>query len=198
RIANENRLRQLTRGGWDDPRMQEKNKDGTPKYATPDDLPADKDGSERGFGLTLDHPAVARLAGIVDGISRLEHEAVLNLNRAVRNHPLYGWASQQRGVAKTQPKAFARLLAAIGDPYWNTLHDRPRTVSELWAYCGLHTLPASQPASDTQVSSAGGVNVAARRRTGERANWSNDAKKRAWLIATSMLKAGNREVYDKR
>jgi hypothetical protein len=41
RVANENRLRQLTRAE------------------------TDSDGEERGFGLTLDHPAVARIAATV-------------------------------------------------------------------------------------------------------------------------------------
>jgi hypothetical protein len=151
RIANENRLRQLTRTG------------------------VDKDGGQRGFGLDESHPDVARLAGVVDGIAKLEHQATLNLNRAMRKHPLGAWVKEQRGVGEKQA---ARLLAAIGDPYWNTLHDRPRTPSELWGYCGL------KPGQ--------------RRRRGEQANWSTAAKMRAYNIAESMLKAGNREIYDKR
>jgi hypothetical protein len=70
-------------------------------------------------------------------------------------------------------KTAARLLAAIGDPYWHTVQDRPRTVSELWAYCGLH------------VEHAG---VAPRRRKGEQANWSTAAKTRSWLIAEACVK----------
>jgi hypothetical protein len=185
RIANENRLRQLTR---DEP---------------------DEDGEVRGFGLTEDHPDVARLANIVDGLARLEHEATLNLQRAMRRHPLGPWVKAQKGVGEKQA---ARLLAAIGDPYWNYLHDRPRTVSELWAYCGLHTLPVGHTASDSHTAVADGAaassdqrttdaqraNVAARRKKGQRANWSSTAKMRAWNIAGSMLKAGNRETYDKR
>jgi hypothetical protein len=185
RIANENRLRQLTR---DEP---------------------DEDGEVRGFGLTEDHPDVARLANIVDGLARIEHEATLNLQRAMRRHPLGPWVKAQKGVGEKQA---ARLLAAIGDPHWNYLHDRPRTVSELWAYCGLHTLPVGQPKSDDYGTSADGAtaggdqllvddqskHVAARRKKGQRANWSTAAKMRAWNIAGSMLKAGNRETYDKR
>lgn len=186
RIANENRLRQLTR---DEP---------------------DEDGEIRGFGLTEDHPDVARLANIVDGLTKLEHEATLNLARAMRKHQLGPWVKGQKGVGEKQA---ARLLAAIGDPYWNYLHDRPRTVSELWAYCGLHTLPAGRtradthstrasggnvPSSDQTPSDSHGLNVAARRKKGQRANWSTTAKMRAWNIAGSMLKAGNRDVYDKR
>lgn len=172
RIANENRLRQLTR------------------------TEADSDGVERGFGLDESHPDVARLAGIVEGLGGIEHDAVLGLQRAMRKHPLGPWAKAHVGVGDKQA---ARLLAAIGDPYWNTLHNRPRTVSQLWAYCGLHVLPAGHGMPDTrrtgasgEVSDPGhmtvdahpaGAGVAPKRRKGQRANWSGTAKMRAHLIA---------------
>ena len=191
RIANENRLRQLTRTA------------------------TDTDGEERGFGLDLTHPDVARLAALVDMLAKIDHQATLNLNRLMRQHPLGAWCKQQRGVGEKQA---ARLLAVIGDPYWNTLYDRPRTVSELWAYCGLHVFPVGQSATSTHRPDAGGgssptggdsghaatvthvvaAGVAARRQKGQKANWSTTAKTRAYLIAESMLKAGNREAYDKR
>lgn len=191
RIANENRLRQLTR------------------------TETDSDGLERGFGLTLDHPDVARLAGIVEAIGTLEHQAELNLARQLRAHPLGPWIKAQIGIG---PKQGARLLAAIGDPYWNTLHDRPRTVSELWAYCGLHVLPASRTPNGDHSLNAGGdqtghadhtatdaqitlVGVAAKRKKGQQANWSNTAKMRANLIAQSCIKKAAspyRPIYDQR
>jgi hypothetical protein len=190
RIANENRLRQLTR----------------------DDT--DADGAERGFGLPLQHPDVARLAALVDALGKAEHDAELNLKRQLRKHPLGPWVKQARGVGEKQA---ARLLAAIGDPYWNDLHQRPRTVSELWAYCGYHVLPAGQSYRDTQNRFASGdpaggdpdqsatgdqtvrVGVAATPRRGHRANWSSTAKMRAHLVAVSIVKAGGpyREVYDR-
>lgn len=160
RVANENRLRQLTRSE------------------------EDSDGETRGFGLDESHPDVARLAALVQMLADAEHKATLNLQRLMRQHPLGPWVAAQKGVGEKQA---ARLLAAIGDPYLRpeiTLADgtadpaRPRTVSELWAYCGL--APGQK------------------RRRGERANWSAAAKMRAWNIAGSMLKAGNREAYDKR
>jgi hypothetical protein len=189
RIANENRLRQLTRDE------------------------TDKDGEERGFGLTLDHPDVARLAALVDDLKQAEHDATLNLKRMVRRHLLGPWIKAAKGVGEKQG---ARLLASIGDPYWNTLHGRPRTVSELWSYCGYHVLPASQTPVDTQIASAGGalnssnpdqtlngtqtriVGVAATRQRGTKINWSATAKMRARLIAESIVKAGGpyREIYD--
>lgn len=180
RIANENRLRQLTRDE------------------------ADKDGEERGFGLTEDHPDVARLAALVAMLGTAEHQAALNLQRQMRKHPLGPWAKAQRGVGEKQ---IARLLAAIGDPYWNTLHDRPRTVSELWAYCGYHVLnfSADHSCSDIHISGVGGeqtghpdqkpvdiqgrnVGVAPKRARGQKNNWSATAKMRAYLVAESTLK----------
>lgn len=189
RIANENRLRQLTRDE------------------------ADADGEERGFGLTEDHPDVARLAALVDALAKSEHQATLNLQRIMRRHPLGPWVKATPGIGEKQA---ARLLAAIGDPYWNTLHDRPRTVSELWAYCGYHVLPVRHTTRDDHRTSAGGsktghpdhlrfdahtedVGVAPKRQRGQKANWSAAAKMRVYLIAESCIKQRTspfRPVYD--
>lgn len=118
RIANENRLRQMTR-----------------------DV-TDTDGEERGFGLPAEHPDVARLGSLVGALAKAEHDAELQLGRLLRRHPLGPWVKAQLGVGEKQA---ARLLAAIGDPYIRpemTDEDdtvepaRPRTVSELWALTG--------------------------------------------------------------
>lgn len=189
RIANENRLRQLTR------------------------TETDADGEERGFGLDESHPDVARLAALVGDLARAEHQAELNLARLLRQHSLGAWIKSARGIGEKQG---ARLLAAIGDPYWNGLHGRPRTVSELWAYAGYHTISAGQGNGDAHRHTASGTSVdqrcadtqggpvdgaislAPRRARGQRANWSADAKMRCHLIAVSIVKAGGpyREVYD--
>lgn len=118
-----------------------------------------------GYGLDDRDPQVARAGAILDEFKALEHQAVLNLQRALRKHPLGPWVKAQKGAGE---KTVARLLGAIGDPYWHTAEDRPRTVSELWAYCGL------KPGQ--------------RRRKGERANWSNEAKMRTYLLSESFLK----------
>lgn len=183
RIACENRLRQFTRAAGE----------------------LDADGRKRGFGWDLRSPAVAALATLVAGMKCdsmvvrealgdekppkrkgccLEHDAERNLTRALRAHPLGAWVKTQRGIGEKQG---GRLIGAIGDPYarpallledgsWDPA--RPRTVYELWAWCGL------KPGQ--------------RRKRGEKAKWSAAAKMRAFNIAGSMLKAGNREVYDKR
>lgn len=162
----------------------------------------DEDGVMRGFGLDPSHPDVARLAGITEAMRRLEHDAEIGMRKAFRRCAIHAWVKAQVGLGDKQ---VARLLGVIGDPYWHLAEDRPRTVSELWAYCGLHVLPAghsrtddqgmvaggdqtsdsSRSASDTHMKSAG---VAARRRKGQQANWSTEGKTRAYLIATSCIK----------
>ena len=174
RIANQNRLNQLTR------------------------TEPDEDGELRGFGLDNSNPLVARIAALVELLDRADHEATLNLSWLMRRHPLGPWARAQRGIGDKQ---LARLLAAIGDPYWNTLHDRPRTVSELWAYCGLHVrLVGGDPNQGMLGNQTTYVGVAAARARGTRANWSTAAKTRIYLIAVSCVKqpAGTRwrDVYD--
>lgn len=180
KIANQNRLRALTRDE------------------------ADVDGEVRGFGLDESHPDVARLAALVTLLERAEHEAVLNLQRVMRRHPLGPWVKAQRGIGDKQA---ARLLAKIGDPYINLNTGQPRTVSALWAYCGLHVLPSGHDGPDAHTQRASGdstsggdpghsaldaqpssAGVAARRQKGQKANWSTDAKTRAWLIVQSCMK----------
>lgn len=226
RTASENRHRTLTRCCPDGCQH-------TPEDRAAGVCKLDRDGHQRGLGLDDTHPDVAVLGSLVRSLRCgdkprrgrrltgddgevvvvpccLEHEAERNLRRVLRRHPLYGWVQAQKGVGDKQA---ARLLAAVGDPYirprlerkdGTVEESRPRTVSELWAYCGLHTRPASQGRSDTQPSDAGGgesgssnpdqrwsdaqspsVWVAARRQKGQRANWSSDAKIRALLVAES-------------
>lgn len=172
RMANKNRLRQLTR----------------------DEV--DSDGIERGFGLTMDNPQAAAIASLVAGIAAMEHQAVLTLQRGLRQHPLGPWVKATQGIGEKQG---ARLLAAIGDPYWNTLHDRPRTVSELWAFCGYHVLRGSDTGQDSDGAQSRTAGVAPSRTKGQRSNWSSNAKMRAFLIAESCMKNRNspyRATYD--
>lgn len=156
RTANENRLRELTRSA------------------------EDRDGKVRGFGLRDDHSSVVQITALVTALVKMERAAVLELQRCLRKHPLGPWVKATKGVGEKQG---ARLLAAVGDPYWNDLHERPRTVSELWAYCGYHVLDGKAPA----------------RARGAKANWSATAKMRAYLVAESCMKQREspyRVVYD--
>lgn len=99
-----------------------------------------------------DTPEASRMRGIVDGLADLEHQIELDLKRAVRQHPLGAWIKGTVGVGEKQG---ARLLAAIGDPSWHSRDERPRTVSELWAYCGLHVLHSGQIGNVTHRVPAG-------------------------------------------
>lgn len=171
RKANANRLRYLTRSE------------------------ADKDGEERGLGLDESHPAVARLAALVDLLEQVEKAATKNLEIAMREHPLGPFVKSIAGVGDKQA---ARLLAAVGDPYWNAAVDRPRMVSELWSYCG-HGDPTRRPVK--------GMSQADMFRLGN-----PEAKMRLWNIAakTVMFVGGTksngakaarspyRDVYDAR
>lgn len=178
RIAQQNRIGQLTRAE------------------------VDSDGLQRGFGLDPDHPDVIRLGLIVFRLEELEVEATKELERKLTKHPLADWVKAQKGVGKKQ---IARLLATIGDPYINGQTGKARTLSGLLAYSGYHTLPSSQGEDEAQLTdSAGdqpqfeqkappqptapGERVAARRRKGQRANWSTAAKTRTFLIAESCIK----------
>jgi hypothetical protein len=129
-----------------------------------------------------------RMGQMVAGIAALEHAAELELQRAMRAHPLGPFVKSKVGLGEKQT---ARLLAAIGDPYWHSVYDRPRTVSELWAYCGMH------------VVTDGGVGAAPTRRRGTKVNWNMTARSRVWLVAQSCIKQTKegrrspyRDVYD--
>ena len=170
RKANENRLRQLTRSE------------------------ADSDGEERGFGLDLSHKAVAQLASLVQmmkcdskavtglGLVKpkkergkpccFEHTAETNLTRMLSAHPLGPWVKAQKGIGDKQA---ARLLAVIGDPYINEQTNEPRTVSQLWAYCGH---------GDPQRRKFKGMTQADLFTLGN-----PTAKSRTWLIACAVLKS---------
>ncbi len=152
RIANENRLRQLTRDE------------------------TDSDGEERGFGLDATHPDVAKLEALVKMLADAEHQATLNLNRVMRRHPLGPWVKAQKGVGE---KTAARLLAIIGDPYVNMQTGEVRTVSQLWAYAG-HGDPARKLRKGMTQADLFALG-------------NPTAKKRTWLIATAILKAGGGE-----
>jgi hypothetical protein len=191
---------------------------------TPDGRPwvPDKDGETRVYGLPFDDLNAVRFRDVFTGLAKLEADAIDNLEKAVRKHPLGPWLKKQRGLGDKQA---GRLLAAIGDPFWRrelvhfaedgetvlkTVPEGPRTVSALWAYAGLHVLPgidlvrhdthgrtvgvgaqagaggdSGQLAGDAHGTAAG---VAARRRKGVKANWSTEAKTRAYLCAESCIK----------
>lgn len=176
-IANNNRLRIMT----------------TPK----DELGSD--GVARGFGYDPFDPAIKRLSDMVSEQKSMVDKATKHLENLLKSHPLHEWQQSHRGIGAKQ---LARLLATIGDPYWNTLYDRPRMVSELWAYCGLHVIPVDaegKPIDKDIDSDSAKAGVAPRRQRGKKSNWSEDARKRTWLIVQSIIKSNGepyRTIYD--
>jgi hypothetical protein len=153
------------------------------------------DRSEHGFGLTFIHPDVMQLQNLVGQLETTYSDATKNLQRIMRGHPLYGWSKDIPGIGEKQ---FARLLAAIGDPYWNDAKEAPRTVSQLWAYCGYHVTDVL-PDHLSHDAQAIVVGVAPARRRGERGNWSSEGRMRAYLIAESCIRWAHspyRPVYD--
>lgn len=146
----------------------------------------DKDGIMRGFALDKNHPSVLAQTAVLNQIEAAEKMAVRNLERAMKQHPLGPWVAEQKGCGY---KTIARLLAEIGDPYMMTRHapnpdnpeqlvvieERPRTVSELWAYCGLHVQHGQ----------------AVKHRTGEQSNWKSMAKVRAYNCVKAFIKLKN-------
>jgi hypothetical protein len=149
----------------------------------------DKDGIARGFGIDPnDDELLGPLRTVKDGVASLEVVAIRAVERFMRNSPWRQWLDNphSKGVGAKQ---LARLLGTIGDPYWHGAEDRPRMVSELWSYCGLSVVDIDDD----------GYGVAPRRKRGEKSTWSEEARKRAWLIATSCVKSGGhyREVYDR-
>lgn len=141
RIAMQNRYRSLTTSG------------------------TSESGLEWGYGLDERSPEVAIFASLTEQSISLEKDAIKALEKAMKKHPLGPWIAAQKGAGN---KTVARLLGAIGDPYWHSVEDRPRTVSELWAYAGY------KPGQ--------------RRKKGQQSNWSDDAKKRTYLIAQGFVK----------
>lgn len=161
----------------------------------------DADGVYRGFGLPLDHLIVVTIREILALNEDAEKSAIKQLEKRMKKHPLGPWIQSVPGIGFKQG---ARLLAAIGDPYWHVKEARPRTVSELWSYAGYSTKPVDP---DSEQAKLGQLSVAVRRKRGEQANWSSNAKTRAYLVAESCIKAVGsqtrarspfRDVYEKR
>ena len=125
---------------------------------------------ERDYGESPPHLDVVQKQ-----IKVAEHLAELELVRVWRKHPLAPWAKQFRGVGE---KSIARLVAIIGDP------GERENVAKVWAYCG-HGDAGRRPRK--------GMTQAELFKLGNPA-----AKKQTWLIATSLLKTGNRGWYDAR
>lgn len=151
---------------------------------------------EHGHGMSIEHPDVKRLAALVKALEDAEYQATLNLARVMRHHPLGEWVKASKGVGEKQA---ARLLAAIGDPYWNDLHGRPRRLRELYAFCGMNVVGTSAHCGDENHGTTG-AGAAPTKQRGERVTWNPDARMRLWLIASKCVMVGHggpyRTIYD--
>lgn len=109
-------------------------------------------------------------------LAAVEHEAVLEIQRVWRKHPLRKWVADYPGVGE---KLIARLIAEIGDP-----GERPN-VAKLWAYCGVGDPARKRSKGMTQEEALKLGNP--------------KAKKICWLIGESFVKVNRgpgREAYD--
>lgn len=153
-------------------------------FSMPSDVP-DDDGVCRGFGYAEDSDEVQVIKGLIDPLKDLEHRTVLSLQKRMRVNPIWPYFKDVKGVGE---KTLARLMACIGDPYLRPLDDgsyEPRTVSQLWAYCGMHTMPNKD-----------GEIIAAKRMKGVQANWNTEAKTRLFLLPQGLLRQGIRKDKD--
>ena len=150
---------------------------------------ADSDGEVRGMGLPEDHKSVVATRAMLEAIETLEKQAVRELERQMKLHPLGDWVQAQGGVGL---KTAARLLAKIGDPYirpelefedGRVEKSRSRLVSELWSLCGYGVMDGHAP----------------RRQKGVVCNWNGEARMRCWNMVQAIVKYNKgpwREIYD--
>ena len=142
----------------------------------------------------LRHKALERDLGtllpldqVLISLEQVEHEARLELVRLWRKHKLAPWAKPIKGIGEL---SISRLIAEIGvervDKETGEINRAPLnsdTVSQLWAYCGYDPNRRRRKGMTQEEARACG---------------SPRAKTQCYLIATAMLKSGNRELYDAR
>lgn len=142
------------------------------------------------------HPAVWQLAAITGQVAGAEKAAIRHLEKQVAGLALGPWVASMCGVGAKQA---GRLLGAIGDPYIRPAieHEdapcepsRPRTLGDLYSYCG-HGDAARRPVR--------GMTQAAAKQLGN-----PEARKRVRIIAMQVIKftgggiprSPYRDVYD--
>jgi hypothetical protein len=102
---------------------------------------------------------------------RLEAMVERKLVKAMKGHPLAGFIKATPGLGLA---SVARLLAQIKNPSWHSAENRPRTLDELYSYCGMG------------VESNG---IAPHRRRGTQGHWNDEARKWIILIAERCIMA---------
>ena len=143
---------------------------------------------EWGHGIPEWHPDIQPALIAQQQITAFEQAAILNLKRAFRllPPPLVTFVKNTVGLGE---KTAARFIGTVGGLAWHPREERPRTLGELYAYCGLHVVNGEAP----------------RRRKGVQANYNIQARTRAYIMAVSCIKligsekrqrSPYRDVYD--
>jgi hypothetical protein len=130
---------------------------------------ADSDGEFRGHGYREDSYPVLLLDAYLDELAVQEARMVKALEKTMKRHPLASWIAAQRGLGLKQ---LGRLLATLEDPSWHPVEERPRTLDELTAYCGL--VPGYRRARGVPAD--------------EVPQWNAEARMRVYLIANQVVK----------
>jgi hypothetical protein len=106
---------------------------------------------KHGRGWDVNVPEVAEMIDVLADLRKIEDRIVRKLEKTMAAHPLGPWVQTQVGIGLKQG---GRLVAAVGDPYWNAAADRPRRgPAELWAYCGYHVLHLTHKSRDNHEHS---------------------------------------------
>jgi len=125
-------------------------------------------------GIVIPAVAETHLEKAREAECTAESQYEKTLWKLIKSEPIIvDWLEHIRGIG---PRLSGLLIANI---YPISRFD---TAAKLWAYCGLHVIDGK----------------AARRKKGEKANWSAELKTTAYKISESFLKAGGpyREQYD--
>lgn len=126
-----------------------------------------------------DHPDALLLAEHVAQLRAVERAITRELEGYVMASPFGPWIEARKGIGA---KSIGRLLGLVGNPAWHPVHERPRTLGQLKAYCGLHVIDGRAP----------------RRKKGVQGNWNTLARTiLIGHIAESAYKQGHyRTTYE--
>lgn len=134
-----------------------------------------------GLGLPDDHGAVIATQTFFDELGKVESDVVKKLEKRMKAHPLGPFVKRHNGLGN---KTVARLLAAVGDPAYNSFTGEPRMLSQLWQYAGH--------GSESKFTK------------GQQSFWNSEAKTRLFIIAERCKVTGKqsgskyRDIYDNR
>lgn len=145
-------------------------------------------------GAPEDDPDVLNVRGWASAVEMGERKAIKRMEECLRDEtPVGPWVDETHGLGL---KSVARFLGVVGHPRFRRVWSEPdaegvrkligyapRTVSQLWAYCGLDVRDGKAP----------------RRAKGEKGNWNAVARKRAFCMAEPCMKnraCCYRAVYD--